>query len=171
MQASRYYSGLLNACGLLAGIAIAVMALLITLDVVLRNIGIVRLPWLLEACEYALFVATFFAAPWVLRQGAHVRVDLVLEIVPAALARIIDFAANLVGVAACLLLARHGARIAWDAYQRNDRLIQEIAVSEWLLLAVIPVSAVLLAVEFARRIALGATGRDEGPPPPLTGGP
>jgi TRAP-type C4-dicarboxylate transport system permease small subunit len=170
-MAGRIYAGVLTACGLFAGVAIGAMAVLISLDVVLRNLGIVNFPWLLEVSEYVLFVATFLAAPWVLRLGAHVRVDLLFEIMPKRAARVLDIVAALLGCAACLLLARHGARIAWDAFTRGDMLFKELVIPEWPLLAIIPVSAVLLAAEFARRVVRIARGHDDDHSAPLIEGP
>jgi TRAP-type C4-dicarboxylate transport system permease small subunit len=75
MHASSWaYLKLLNLCGLLAGMAYGSMALLVTIEVVIRNLGIGSLLWLTEVIEYTLFVATFIAAPWVLNQAGHVRV-------------------------------------------------------------------------------------------------
>ena len=58
---SSAYRTLLSACGLGAGLAIAGLALAITADVVLRNLGITNFPWLLEVSEYVIFIATFMA--------------------------------------------------------------------------------------------------------------
>ncbi|MGI9464428.1 MAG: TRAP transporter small permease subunit, partial [Aestuariivirgaceae bacterium] len=74
-QFARAYGVAVVGLGYLAGFALAALALLITTDVVIRNLGIGNFPWLLEVSEYVLFISTFLAAPWVLRENAHVSVD------------------------------------------------------------------------------------------------
>src|SRR5690606_4983572 len=151
--AARAYSVLLDACGFAAGAAITVMAVLVTVNVVLRGTGVGNLPWLLEVSEYAIYIATFMAAPWALRLGAHVRVDLLLTVTPGAAGRIINYVADTAGLVCALILARHGFNVASEAFARGDVLFKELVVPEWPLLAVIPVSGVLLAIEFAHRLA------------------
>ena len=149
---ARAHAGLLTGLALLAGAAFAVVALLVTLNVVLRNLGVTNFPWLLEVSEYVLYVGTFLAAPWVLRLGAHVRVDLLLGLLPGAAARAVDILADLCGLVFCLVLARHGWNVTADAFSRGDMMFKELVIPEWPLLSVIPFSGVLLAIEFARRI-------------------
>ena len=75
----RGYGAALDACGLLAGITILAIAVMVCIDVAIRNIGLGNFPWLIEVAEYAIYGATFLAAPWVLHLGAHVRVDIALR--------------------------------------------------------------------------------------------
>lgn len=151
LTASAYRS-LLHLCGLSAGIAIAGLAVFITLDVILRNLGITNFPWLLEVSEYVIFIATFMAAPWVLHLGSHVRVDLVTTALPRRMARIVDIVANMLGLAMAATLTWYGLRVTLDTLSRGDLLYKELVIPEWPLLAVIPASGILLAIEFARRI-------------------
>ena len=76
------YEGLLKGMGVLSSLIIAFMALLLSLDVFLRNNGLGNMPWLLEVTEYGLFTSTFLAAPWVLHIGGHVKVDILIKLFP-----------------------------------------------------------------------------------------
>lgn len=155
---------MLEACGLAAGIIIAALALLISVDVGARNLGLFNFPWLLEVSEYCLYVATFLAAPWVLHLGAHVRVDVLLEILPRAVAHRLAIVADCVGGVVALVLGYYGWRATADAFRLGSHVAKELVVAEWCLLAVIPVCAGLLAVEFGRRIGRALrTGPDAGP--------
>lgn len=149
---SRAHEALIKGLGLLAGIAFAVIAVLVTLNVILRGLGITNFPWLLEVSEYVLYIGTFLAAPWVLRLGAHVRVDLVVGMLPDNAARVVGICADMLGLLFCLVLTRHGWNVAADSFSRGDMMFKELVIPEWPLLAVIPFSALLLAIEFARRI-------------------
>lgn len=149
---ARVYASLLTGGALLAGAAFAVIAVLVTLNVVLRNLGVTNFPWLLEVSEYVLYIGTFLAAPWVLRLGAHVRVDLLPGLLPRTGARLLNVAGDLCGLVFCLVLARHGWNVTADAFARGDMMFKELVIPEWPLLAVIPLSAALLTIEFARRM-------------------
>ena len=156
----KLYGVLLHACGLAAGLAIASLALLITLDVALRNLGITNFPWLLEVSEYVIYAATFLAAPWVLYLGSHVRVDVLITILPRRTAAVAGFIAELFGLATAAVLAWYGLRVTLDTFSRGDMLYKELVIPEWPLLAVIPIAGFLLIVEFARRAWSAARGRE-----------
>lgn len=146
------YERLLMGLGAIAGLMVSTMAVLITADVVLRNIGIANMPWLLEVSEYALYISTFIAAPWVLSLGSHVRVDLVAVSVPAGVARAMELVADLLGLAISATMGWYGFRVVADSFTRGDMLYKELVIAEWWLMAFIPAGAALLAIEFLRRI-------------------
>jgi len=158
MTLSDGYARLLELCGLLAGATIGVLALLVSVDVLIRNLGIGNFPWLLEVAEYALYVTTFLAAPWVLRLGAHVRVDLLLSVLPPAAARVLEIVVDALGAVICLVLFYYGLLAAVDSFGLGARIAKELLVTEWWLLAVIPLSSALLAVEFALRVRRALAG-------------
>ena len=154
----RAWTRLLDAFGILAGLAFVVMALLVTINVGGRNLGYGNIRWLLETTEYALYITTFLAAPWVLHLGAHVRVDLLLHALPAPLGRSLELLADLCGLLVSLVFARHGLLVAADAWRLNAITVKELAVPEWILVAVIPLASLLLAIEFVARLLRARQG-------------
>ena len=146
------YGKLLSASGLLAGALVAGMAVGVTVDVVSRNFGFGGLPWMTEVSEDALYVATFLAAPWVLSLGAHVRVDLVLQVVPRGVGRALEVAADLCGLAVSLVFVWFGYDAAADAARIGSVIAKQLVIPEWWLLAVIPGSFLLITVEFVLRL-------------------
>lgn len=156
------YDGLFALLGAVVGFAIAAMALLITLDVLLRNAGLGNLPWLNEVAEYALYAGTFLAAPWALRQGAHVRVDLLISSVPPAVARVMELLVDAIGAAISGVLLYYGLNAAIGAYLQGSVQYKTLAVPEWWLLSAIPLSALLLAAEFCLRFSrVASTGAQD----------
>lgn len=134
--------------GLLLGAIIG----LICLDVALRNLGLGSLPWLLELTEYLMYAGTFLTAPWVLRQGSHVRVDMLLVAVPRRVAIRIEQAVDLCGLMISLVLLYYGSAVVADAWRNDMVQYKTWYVPEWLLYLAIPTGAVLLAAEFTLRI-------------------
>src|SRR5829696_9771440 len=74
----------LAGCALILG-----MTLMICADVFLRNVrivpGMVGLEWANEVSEGMLYLITLFTAPWLMRKGQHIRVDILLRAVPKRL--------------------------------------------------------------------------------------
>lgn len=137
----------------LFGLVIGVLIVLMCADIAIRNFRIGSLPFLLELTEYLLYAGTFLAAPWVLRQGAHVRVDAVLTALPKKVAIRLEQVVDVIGLCIALVLLYFGAYAVVDAW-RGDLVARKTwNFDEWLLLLPIPVSALLLAVEFVLRIA------------------
>jgi TRAP-type C4-dicarboxylate transport system permease small subunit len=150
------YHFLMQACGVLAALTIGAVALLVTGDVVARNIGLANLPWVVEISEYSLPLATFLAAPWLLYRNEHVRLDMLLGAVPRTAARLLDAAADLVGIAVSLVFVWYGVRVIADSRALGSMVFKTLVFPEWWLFVPVPLCFALLAVEFARRM-LGAT--------------
>ncbi len=157
---ARAHTALVTGLGYAAGIALAALALGITADVVLRNLGIANFAWLLEVSEYVLFIATFLAAPWVLRENAHVSVDLLLTGLAPGLRKILNAVANLLGIGICATLTWYALRVTRDGIERGDMIFKELVVPEWPFLAVVAVTGALLVAEFARRLVHAPQGSE-----------
>jgi TRAP-type C4-dicarboxylate transport system permease small subunit len=149
----RWYEGLLGLGLALAGLMIVGMAAIVSADVLLREAGLPALPWNVEVSEYLLFLSTCLGAPWVLRRGAHVRMDVVIRAVPPAWARGMERTASAVGLAVSLVLFGYGCSAAWQARELGSLIFKQLVIPEWPLLAAIPAMSALLSVEFALRLA------------------
>ncbi len=158
---ARAHQVLITGLGYASGLALAALALGITADVALRNLGIANMTWLLEVSEYILFLATFLAAPWVLRENAHVSVDLLLSGLSPPLRRPLEVAANLLGLGICATLTWYGLRVTRDGFERGDMIFKELVVPEWPFLAAVAIAGALLMVEFALRLARRRAGPAE----------
>jgi TRAP-type C4-dicarboxylate transport system permease small subunit len=150
---ARAYTRLLHACAVIAALLLGVTALLVTGDVVARNVGLGTLPWILEVSEYVLPLATFLVAPWLLARNEHVRLDVLLTALPSPLARALARAGDLLGLAICAVFVIYGARTIAGSAQQGSLIIKSIVFPEWWLYAPVPVCFGLLAIEFVRRLA------------------
>src|SRR2546423_14237679 len=81
-RASRAFGRLLEGLMLVASAMVLVMTLLIGADVGLRNAARGGIAWSNEASEYMLYLITLLSAPWLLRQGKHIRIDILLRALP-----------------------------------------------------------------------------------------
>jgi TRAP-type C4-dicarboxylate transport system permease small subunit len=154
----------LAACALILG-----MTLMICADVFLRNVRIipslVGLEWANEISEAMLFLVTLLTAPWLLRRGQHIRVDIVLRAVPPRLGWTFEWIVDLLGFACCAVIAWYSARAAWASFTAGSLSIKTLITPEWWLLCVLPLAFTALTVEMLlrmRRLYLGPrTPRDD----------
>ena len=147
-----FFGRIVDCLGLFVGLMFGIGTALIALDVVLRNLAGTGFPWLIDAIEYGLFAGTFLAAPWVLREGAHVRVDIVVTTLPPRAAALLETLADLIGLAVCLVLLWYGVKVTLTAQALGSMVLKSIIFPEWWALIVVPVSSLLLAAEFVLRL-------------------
>jgi TRAP-type C4-dicarboxylate transport system permease small subunit len=141
--------------GTLVGISIGIFAVAISLDVGLRYFEIGNLPGMQEIIEYVLFAGVFLSAPWVLRLGAHVRVDVIVYALPTRIARTIDQMLDILGLIICVVLVWFGWINLSHAFETGSTQMKYFHVPEWWLLIVFELSFVLLSVEFLSRLIRG----------------
>ena len=70
------FGRLFDALAFIAALILLAMVLIVTADIVLRNLTRGGISWANEVTEYALYLITLLAAPWLLRRGQHVRLDI-----------------------------------------------------------------------------------------------
>lgn len=95
-------------CAYLAGAAIMAIALMQILEIALRNIFNISLPFVWEYAAYFHAGAVFMAAAFTLRTGGHIQVTLLREVTP----RLFNYLSTLVGLAISLFLSYSLVRLA-----------------------------------------------------------
>lgn len=151
LRLSRVVGRLLDLFAGLAALTLLGAVALVSADILLRNLARGGFPWANEVSEYALYLITLFAAPWLLRRGRHVRLDLLLTVVPRRVAWLMEAAADIVGLAVSLVLVRYGVAMAHDSWRLDSVTIKNLVFPEWWLLAPLPAFFALMAVEFVFR--------------------
>lgn len=150
------FGALIEALALAASLALLAMVAIICADVLTRNVAVPGLPrgvaWSNEISELLLYAITLLAAPWLLREGRHIRVDIVLRALPARAAYACEWIADALGLVSCLWLVVYGASAAWKSQQSAALSIKTLVMPEWWFLAPLPICFALLAVEFVFRM-------------------
>ena len=123
---SQTFGRLFDILAALAALTLLAMVLLVTADIVLRNVANVGFPWANEVTEYALYITTLLTAPWLLRRGQHVRIDLVLTLVPARLAWLMEILADAIGFVVCAVMVRYGAIMVSESLRLNSITIKNL---------------------------------------------
>jgi TRAP-type transport system small permease protein len=153
---SSLFGRLLEALAWVACVMVFVMMMAICVDVLLRNVALVPsmrgLDWANDLTEALLYLITMFAAPWLLRLGQHIRVDILLRAIPKRAAWYCEWFADLVGLFCCLVMVVYGAKMAWASHASGAMTVKTLVTPEWWLLAPLPVAFALLAIEMLFRM-------------------
>ena len=153
---SLFFGRFLERLALLGCAILMGMMLLIVADVGLRNAAIPGLPaglaWSTEISELMLYLITMCVSPWLLRQGQHIRVDIVLQALPRKLAWYLEWVGDLAGFACCVVIAWYGSQAALSSYASGAVNIKTLVTPEWWSLAPLPLVFVLLAIEMIFRM-------------------
>jgi len=142
---------LFDLLAVVAALILLAMVLVVTADIVLRNTARVGFAWANEITEYALYLITLLTAPWLLRRGQHVRIDVMLVLVPPRVAWLMEAAADITGLAASLVLIWYGSVMTAQSARLGSLTIKNLVFPEWWLLWPLPICFVLIAIEFVFR--------------------
>src|ERR1700757_611630 len=107
---SDLYGRLLDGMLLAACLVLLAITFLIGLDVLLRNLGTDGIAASNELSEDGLYLITMLGAPGLLRRGQHIRVDIVLRMVPPKLGWAMEWLGDVTGFVCSLFLLWYGAR-------------------------------------------------------------
>jgi TRAP-type transport system small permease protein len=149
---SAVFGRVFDAMMLAACLLLLFMTLLIGADVATRNLGIGGIAWSNEISENILYLITLLSAPWLLRQGQHIRVDILLRVIPPRIGWLFEWVSDLIGLACSLYFVWYGWKVTVASYEAGAMTIKTLVTPEWWLLAVLPVAFLLVAIEFAFRM-------------------
>jgi TRAP-type C4-dicarboxylate transport system permease small subunit len=153
---SAMYGRLLDGLALVACALLFLMMLMICADVLLRNVALFDslrgLEWSNEVSEAMLYLITLLVAPWLLRRGQHIRVDILLRAIPKRLAWALEWVCDVVALVCCIVMVFYGTHMAAASKAAGSLSIKTLVTPEWWLLAPLPVAFALLAVEILFRM-------------------
>ena len=151
------FGTLLEGLALVASLALLAMVAIICGDVLTRNVALPGMPrgiaWSNEISELLLYLITLLAAPWLLREGRHIRVDIVLRVLPPRTAYACEWITDLLGLGCCCWMVWYGGAATARSFQSDALSIKTLVMPEWWFMAPLPVCFALLAIEFCFRMA------------------
>ena len=155
--AVRLYDRLIVMLALVAGIMVTAIFVIIVVDVSMRTLGMRPPAFSSAVSEYMLLYITMFAAPWLVRERGHVRIDSFVSFLPQAVRRALERLIILVCVGLCLVAAYYSTMFAIDFWVRGTIDIRSIEIPRSFLFFPLTIGFSLCAVEFLRMLAMGET--------------
>ena len=146
----KLYDGAIYGMALIAAVLMTAMMVTITLDVVLRNLGYQSSAHFFTFTEYALLMIPCMGAPWLAREKGHIYVEILLNALPARARSVMTVVIGLICIAVCLVIAWYGFDVTWRDFVQNEKDVRSMDFPRWMVVGWIPLSFLLMAVEFAR---------------------
>lgn len=145
------------AMAVLAGVLLASLFVIVQYEVFTRFVLAAPTHWTHEVSTFAISWVGLLAAPYVLRLGSHLEVDLVTTRLPHGIRNLLGIATDLLGACFCGFAAWTGAGFVELAHLMEATSASELDTPLWIPYLVIPLAFGLLALEFVTR-AVARTG-------------
>jgi TRAP-type C4-dicarboxylate transport system permease small subunit len=135
---------------LAAGVLMVAMMGMIVADVVLRNLGYQSSAHFFTFTEYFLLLIPLLGAPWLVREKGHIYIELLVGALgPGARRRVLRLILAL-SLGVCLVLAWYGGAITVQNFVQNEKDVRSFDMPRWMLMAAMPLSFGMMALEFLR---------------------
>lgn len=149
MSLARIMDLFTNIMAIIGGVMICGLTLLVSVSVVMRYFLNMPVMWTVIVSEYLLYTIAFVTAPWVMKQGEHVSVEILEEYLPTkASKRILHIISGVLGIIACSITAYFACITTYTDMVRGTKMLQAIAMPRYCLLAVMSVSMILMVYYF-----------------------
>ena len=148
--AAKAYDAVLYGMAYIAAFLMAAMMVIITVDVVLRNIGYQSSAHFFTFTEYALLVIPCMGAPWLAREKGHIYVEILLMALAPRLRAWMTVLVGLLCIGVCLVIAWYGFDITLNNFVQNEKDVRSLDMPRWMVVGWIPLSFLMMAIEFAR---------------------
>lgn len=148
-----------TACGMIAAVAMVVLAICVFLSIAMRQLGL-YVAGLTEYSGYAMGAASFLALAYTFRSGGHIRVallrnrltrpgQLALEIWSLALASILSS-----------FLAYYLVRMTWTSWRFEEKSEGAAATPLWIPQSLVAAGATVMAIAAVHALILTIARRD-----------
>jgi TRAP-type C4-dicarboxylate transport system permease small subunit len=134
----------------LAGVLMVAMMAMIVADVALRNLGYQSSAHFFTFTEYFLLLIPLLGAPWLVREKGHIYIEVLISALPPIGQRVLMFVVVVACVAVAAILAWYGGAITLQDYAGNEKDVRSFDMPRWMLMASMPLSFGMMALEFAR---------------------
>ena len=136
-----------------AALLIAAMMAVITIDVVVRNLGYQSSAHFFTFTEYALLIVPCLGAPWLVREKGHVYVEILLMHLGRRSRAVLRLLIGILCVAVCAVLAWYGFEVTIRDYLANEKDVRSLDMPRWMVVGFVPLSFAMMAIEFLRFLA------------------
>ncbi|WP_457560335.1 TRAP transporter small permease [Caminibacter sp.] len=128
---------------------IAAGVLLAFINVVARFVFHEGLDWAFELTSYLFIWSAFFGAAYLFKTGGHIKVTLLLDIVPPVFAKILAIIADLSVILYLLAVAYYGYVYIFDpdlGVKASGEISVDLNIPIWYVYTVLPISMICAAI-------------------------
>ena len=122
---------IVNLLAVVAGILLCALIAPISVDVLARNLKLFPIRWSLEVAELMLYGITFFGAPWVLKTGGHISIDLLVGRLPPRLAQGLARLTNVIGAIVSAILLYYWIQVVLRFMEQKQEAYGALIFPKW----------------------------------------
>jgi TRAP-type C4-dicarboxylate transport system permease small subunit len=148
-----------------AAAACLALALMLITEVAATSLAAWSQPWAVEYSAYLCAIALFGGSGFALRQGAHIRVGVVLNFLPRGLQRAVDLACTAVALVVAGILCGALAELALRSHELRSVSYYAMQTPLWVPQGLLAASVAILVLALAARLARLAAGLAPDDPP------
>jgi TRAP-type C4-dicarboxylate transport system permease small subunit len=141
----------IDAFALVATVILAALVVCVSVEVVMRYLLGQPTRWVNEFSEYSLLWIAFLAGPWVLREEAHVKVEMLTDALSPEWRHKFHVVTSIVGALICALFCWVSMAYVLEVYGTGEFLFRAVQLPKWAVMAIMPPGLLLLAIQFMRR--------------------
>ena len=151
MKDKGTFDWIIDGMAFVAGILLVATVLIVCIEVCMRYFFQKPQVWTVEVCEYILFSIAFLGAPWLLKKGGHVSVDVVIEHLGSKSQDRLRLLSMVTGVLISAIICWFSLATAWDCYKSGVLVTKTLTIPKHYFLMLIFLGYFLLLVEFTRQ--------------------
>jgi TRAP-type C4-dicarboxylate transport system permease small subunit len=147
---STWFDRCLNALALIGAAIVVFVTLAMSCDAIARYFFGFSMAWVYNMSQHLLLYVVFLSAAWVLREGAHVSIDLIEERLSERRGYFLRLTTSFLSMLACAVLCWSGSKATLQSFRWGTIFPGPPAVYEYLVMAIVPVGSFLLIIQFGR---------------------
>jgi len=138
----RFFEGILI---FLTSFTIAAGVLLAFINVAVRFLFNESIEWAFELTSYLFIYSAFFASAYLFRKGAHIKVILLLNILPKTLQKFLIILVDIINIGYLSTIAYFSYIFIFDpdlGLKSSGEISVDLGIEMWIIYLILPISAV-----------------------------
>jgi TRAP-type C4-dicarboxylate transport system permease small subunit len=153
MKGKSIFDRIIDYMAFVAGLLLVAGVLIVVFEILMRYFVQKPQVWTVEVCEYILFSLAFLGAPWLLKKGGHVSVDLVIEYLGPKRQGLLRLFSVATGVIVSAIICWFSIVTCWDCYKSGVAVTKTMTIPKHYFLVLISLGYFFLLVEFVRQFS------------------
>jgi TRAP-type C4-dicarboxylate transport system permease small subunit len=153
------FDRVIDVCVGIGAYLIALMALLITANVILRYVFGMSQGWVIEVTPWILAYVVLLGASRVLQNGGHVNVEIIIMRQTVKTKVLVGVITSIIAALCCLIITWFGAIVTLDLARNGTLTMESVRIPKSIVMAFIPMGFFFLFVEFIRVTYKYLTGK------------
>lgn len=151
MKGRGFFDGIIDFMAFLAGILLVAAVFIVSFEIFMRYFLQKPQVWTVEVCEYILFSMAFLGAPWLLKKGGHVSIDIVVATLGTKSQCYLGMFSKAAGVIISAIICFFSLATAWDGYLTGVVVTKTLTIPKHYFLLLISLGYFFLMIEFSRQ--------------------